>query len=177
VTGFADLLLSVIAAADVACLRIAGDDAARVTTIAKTLLPLAQERDVAVLLDDADLTAKLRADGVHLTDPTLYAKARRGLGAEGIVGVACPLERHTAMEVSEAGADYVQFSVTTENQAEALDLIAWWTEMMTVPSVVAGMFTPEMAKAFIAAGADFLAPDPIIWSAPDPVKAISALLP
>ncbi|WP_374312546.1 thiamine phosphate synthase [Dongia sp.] len=175
-TGFADLLLSTIAATDVACLRIAGDDTARVTTIAKTLLPLAQERDIAVLLDDTDLTVKLQADGVHLSDPTLYAKARRSVGAEGIVGVACPLERHTAMEVSEAGADYVQFSVTTETEAEALDLIAWWTEMMTVPSVVAAVFTPETAKAFVAAGVDFLAPSPTIWSAPDPVKAIAALL-
>jgi thiamine-phosphate pyrophosphorylase len=147
-----------------------------VATLAKDLLPPAQERGVAVLLDDAELALKLRADGVHLTDPTLYARARRSIGADGIVGVACPLERHTAMEVSEAGADYVQFAVTEATQGEALELIAWWTEMMTVPSVAAGSFTPDLAKAFVAAGADFLAPDAAIWSAPEPAKAIAALL-
>ena len=48
--------------------------------------------------------------------------------------------------------------------------------MMTVPSVVAGALTPETAKAFIAAGADFLAPDATIWSMPAPLDAIAALL-
>jgi thiamine-phosphate pyrophosphorylase len=174
VSAFADLLTKVIAAADVACLWIAGTDAARIATIAKPLLPLAQDQGIAVLFDDADLAQKLRGDGVHLTDPTLYAKARRTIGTDGIVGVACPLERHTAMEVGEAGADYVQFDI--DGSADALDLVAWWTEMMTVPSVVAGTFTPESAKTFIGAGADFLAPAPTIWAVPDPVAAIAALL-
>ncbi len=163
-------------AADIACLRITGTDAARVTTVAKTLLPLAQDKGVAVLLDDADLAAKLRADGVHLADTSRYREARRIIGADGIVGVACPLERHTAMEVGEAGADYVEFALAEAMEADAVDLIAWWTEMMTVPSVVAGAFTPEIAAQFVAAGADFLAPDSSIWSASDPTKAIAALL-
>jgi thiamine-phosphate pyrophosphorylase len=174
VSAFADLLVKAITTADIACLRIAGDDAARVATIAKPLLHLAQDQGVAVLFDDADLTLKLRGDGVHLTDPALYAKARRAIGTDGIVGVACPLERHTAMEVGEAGADYVQFDV--DGRAEALDLVAWWTEMMTVPSVVAGTFDGASAKAFIGAGADFLAPAQTIWAVPDPVAAIAALL-
>lgn len=165
-----------MAAADIACLRIAGTDAARVTTIAKTLLPLAQDKGVAVLLDDADLAIKLRADGVHLSDGGRYRDARRIVGTDGIVGVACPLERHTAMEVGEAGADYVQFTATTDLQAEAVELAVWWTEMMTVPSVIAGQFTADTAAQFVGAGTDFLAPDPAIWSAPDPVTAIAALL-
>lgn len=172
-SAFADLLAKAIAAADIACLRITGDDAARIATIAKPLLPLAQDQGVAVLFDDADLTLKLRGDGVHLTDPALYAKARRTLGTDGIVGVACPLERHTAMEVGEAGADYVQFQ---PGMAEDIELIAWWSEMMTIPSVIAGKFTPESAKAFIGAGADFLAPAPTIWAESDPIAAIAALL-
>lgn len=171
-TAFAKLLTASIAAADVACLHIAGTDAARITTIAKTLLAPAQDKGVAVLLDDADLAVKLRADGVHLADPDLYAKARRLIGNDGIVGVACPLERHTAMEVSEAGADYVQFAAA----AETLELVAWWTEMMTVPSVVAGALSPDTAAPYVAAGADFLAPDAGIWSQPDPVAVIGALL-
>ena len=172
-SAFADLLAKAISAADIACLRIAGSDAARIATIAKPLLPIAQDQDVAVLFDDADLALKLRGDGVHLIDPTLYAKARRTIGTDGIVGVTCPLERHTAMEAGEAGADYVQFQ---PDATEDVELIAWWTEMMTVPSVIAGTFTPESAKTFIGAGADFLAPEPTIWAASDPVSAIAALL-
>lgn len=174
--AFANLLSKAIAAADIACLHIAGDDQARITTIAKTLLPLAQDKGVAVLLDRADLAANLRADGVHLTDIGQYREARRLIGGDGIVGMACPLERHTAMEVGEAGADYVAFATSADAHDQATDLIAWWTEMMTVPSVVAGTFTPETAAQFIAAGADFLAPDPTIWSSTDPVAAIAGLL-
>ena len=173
-SAFADLLGKAVKAADIACLRIAGSDAERVSTIAEPLLPLAQDHGVAVLLDDADLAVKLRADGVHLLDPALYAKARRTIGNDGIVGVACPMERHTAMEAGEAGADYIQFAHGAS--AEDIELIAWWTEMMTVPSVVAGKFTADSARTFIGLGADFLAPDPAIWSTPDPVAAIAALL-
>ena len=153
---------------------LAGNDAERIATISKSLLPLAQDKGVAVLLDDADLALKLRADGVHLLDPALYAKARRAIGNDGIVGVACPLERHTAMEVGEAGADYVEFQAG--NAPEDIELIAWWTEMMTVPSVIAGTFTADSARILIGFGADFLAPAPAIWSTPDPVGAISTLL-
>jgi thiamine-phosphate pyrophosphorylase len=78
------------------------------------------------------------------------------------------------MESGEAGADYVQFLPGTA--PEDLELIAWWTEMMTVPSVIAGRFTRESAQTLIGAGADFLAPLPDIWSCPDPVAAIGALL-
>ena len=79
------------------------------------------------------------------------------------------------MEVGEAGADYVQFAATPE--PDALELLHWWTEMMTVPSVIAGTFLPESASAFIGAGADFLAPAPAIWAAERPIEAIAALIP
>ncbi len=173
-SAFADLLEKAITTADIGCLRIAGTDAVRISTIAKSVLPLAQGQGVAVLLDDADLAVKLHADGVHLFDPALYANARRILGGNGIVGVSCPLERHTAMEVAEAGADYVQFDVGSS--PENLELVAWWTEMMTVPSVIAGSFDTNRAKVFILAGADFLAPAPAIWLQADSDKAIAALL-
>ena len=174
-SAFAEQLTRAIDSADIACLRIAGSDLARIATIAKSLLAPAQERGVAVLLDDADLAVKLQADGVHLADPSAYAKARRTIGTNGIVGVACPLERHTAMEVGEAGADYVAFSPNTA--PDGIDLVAWWTEMMTVPSVVCGTFDVATATAFVAAGADFLAPAPAIWATPDPLAAIAALIP
>lgn len=175
-SAFATLLDRAIAAADIACLRIAGSDGARVTTIAKELLAPAQKAGVAVLLDDTDLAEKLGADGVHLDNPTLYAQARKRLGPGGVIGVACPLERHVAMEVSEAGADYVQFPFTRENAEDALNLIAWWTEVMTVPSVVTCPPDQALADQIVAVGADFLAPDVTLWQQPDPIAAITALL-
>jgi thiamine-phosphate pyrophosphorylase len=169
-------LLKAIASADIACLRIAGADSARVTTVAKSLLPLAQDRGVAVLLDDADLAAKMGADGVHLVDASRYRDARRMVGNDGIVGVSCPLERHDAMNVGDDGADYVLFSFTRDNTDAGLELIAWWSEMMTVPCVAAGDITPAVAAQIVAAGADFLAPSASIWSEEDPLATIAGLL-
>lgn len=146
------------------------------TILAKELLLPAQKAGIAVLLDEADLVEKLGADGVHLDDPALYAQARRRLGAGGVVGVACPLERHVAMEVSEVGADYVQFPLTPDNAEDALDLIAWWAEVMTVPSVVTCLPDPAVAKRIVAAGADFLAPAPILWAEPNPAASLAGLL-
>jgi thiamine-phosphate pyrophosphorylase len=162
--------------ADIACLRIAGNDAVRVTTIARELLGPAQDADIAVLLDDVELAQKLSADGVHLADPTRYAEARRQLGAGMIVGVACPLERHVAMEVAEAGADYVHFSQDSAGTEELADLIGWWAEMMTVPSVAYCRPDPDVAAATISMGADFLAPDVTLWQQPDPVALLARLL-
>ena len=176
-TAFADLLKQAIAASDIACLRIMGDDTDRVTTVAKALLPLAQEQGVAVLLDTADLAVKLRADGVHLADAGRYREARRLIGTDGIVGIGCPLERHAAMEAADDGADYVQFFLTDNNAEDALELVEWWSEVMTVPCVIGGVLSPSRAAQFVAAGVDFLAPDHGIWSEQDPVAAIASLLP
>lgn len=175
-TAFAELLKQAVAASDIACLRIMGDDSDRVTTVAKVLLPLAQDQGVAVLLDTADLAVRLRADGVHLVDAGRYGEARSLLGNDGIVGIGSPLERHAAMIAADDGADYVQFFLTDTNAEEALELVEWWTEMMTVPSVIGGALTPSLAARFKAAGIDFLAPDHSIWSENDPIDKIAALL-
>ena len=137
----------------------------------------AQEAGVAVLLDDPELARNLGADGVHLEDPARYAEVRRRLGPDFIVGVACPLERHIAMEVGEADADYVQFTCANENIDDALDLIGWWSEVMTVSGVVACPPDREIAARIVAAGADFLAPDITLWNLPDPVAFVAGLIP
>lgn len=174
-SAFADLLSRSIANADVACLRIAGKDRERVTTIARDLMGPTQTAGIAVLLDDADLARKLGADGVHLADPKNYADARKTMGDRFSIGIACPSERHVAMEAAEAGADYIQFDFDPAAADDFLELVAWWAEMMTVPSVVHCPPEPAVAAAVIAAGADFLAPDASLWSLPDPISALASL--
>lgn len=174
VNKFVDLLKQAISATDVACLRVTGYDTPNLLHIAKTLLPIAQDQGVAVLLDSSDLAITLLADGAHLTDATKYHQTRRIIGVDNIIGVSCPLERHTAMEMGDAGADYIEFQPSLE--PKDIELIVWWNEIMTVPSVIAGTFDTASAKTFISAGADFLAPAPTIWATPNPIAAIAALL-
>ena len=171
---------SVLEIADVACLLIAAPLDARdadVETIAAPLIRAAQARDVAALLPGrATLAKTLGADGVHLDlrlasipDATrTYRDARKSLAEDAIVGALCPPERHLAMELAELGADYIGFDLSAP---ETADLIAWWGEMMTVPSV-AIVESPADAKTLAAAGADFIAIGPAVWQQSDPLETI-----
>jgi thiamine-phosphate pyrophosphorylase len=170
--------------ADVACLLIAAPDGARdddLRAIAEPLIRAAQAREVAALLfGRAALAQALGADGVHLDLRAVpagdamraYREARKMLADDAIVGVACPPERHLAMELAEAGADYVGFDLAA---AEAAETIAWWGEIMTVPCIAFGPLDPATASALARSGADFIAPEPGLWSRVDPDGELTAL--
>jgi thiamine-phosphate pyrophosphorylase len=138
------------------------------------VMPPLQARNVAVLIQGhASLAKSLGADGVHLADPDDYAEARKTLGPDAIVGIASPIERHAAMEIADAGGDYVLFDIGAGGAVP--DVLAWWAEMMTVPLVARGQFKPVDCAGFAAASIDFLAPDAGLWKAADPVGDLAAL--
>lgn len=135
---------------------------------ARTLIAEAQKRNIAVLvassLNDA---AKLGADGVHLPwsrEIVREFKTLKQAAAPGtIIGVDAGRSRHDAMEVAEAGADYVAFGVPPhvedrERAAERqLGLVSWWSEVVEIPCVAFDVDDPEAAHSLAAAGADFVA--------------------
>jgi thiamine-phosphate pyrophosphorylase len=151
-------LSEALAAEDAACLLLRGGDGA-VRAAADRLRAAAHERDIALLIEDrVELAAALQVDGVHLAAASGYAAARRRLGADGIVGATCA-SRHDAMELAEAGADYVVFGDVDgpAPAAETRALVEWWSELMTVPCVAAPCATPADRAALAAIGADFVA--------------------
>jgi thiamine-phosphate pyrophosphorylase len=175
---------SAIAASDVASLLIAapdtaGDDA--LAAVAGPLIRIAQGQGIAVLLPGrAGLAKSLGADGVHLdlraaaaSDlQRLTREARAASAPDAIVGVLSPPERDAAMDAAEAGADYIGFDLAAE---ECDALIRWWGEVMTVACVAFGRIDPAMATALAQDRADFIAPDPELWSRADPAGEIAAL--
>jgi len=174
---FRDVLTQALDAGDVACVQLrlkeaADDDIRRACDI---LQPVAQRRGVAFLLNDRpDLAAQAGCDGVHVgQEDAPYKEARRRLGTDRIVGVTCHDSRHLAIDAAEAGADYVAFGAffpTTTKPSRyraSLDLLAWWSEVMTVPSVAIGGITPQNCAPLVAAGADFLAVVSAVWDHPD----------
>jgi len=180
---------------DVACvqLRLKGPDGTpaprdEVRRAAQILMPEAQSRDVAFLInDDAELAAELRADGVHVGQDDLDAKAARAVvGADAIVGVTCHDSRHLAMEAAENGADYVAFGAfypTTTKDAKTRtepEILEIWSSMTTVPCVAIGGITLDNAQPLIDAGADFLAVVAAVWDHPagpaNAVRAFNALM-
>ncbi|WP_092621325.1 thiamine phosphate synthase [Roseospirillum parvum] len=179
--GFAEQLTEALDGGDVACLQIrlkeADDDTVR--RAVDRLRPLAQDREVAVILNDRpDLAAETGCDGVHVgQDDTPCAQARRLVGAEAIVGVTCHDSRHLALLAGEAGADYVAFgaffpTATKDAPTHAEpDLLAWWSAMTVLPSVAIGGITVDNAAPLIAAGADFLAVSNGVWGHPEGPRA------
>jgi len=181
--AFSPLLEAALDAGDVACvqLRLKEVDDDTICRTVDVLRPVAQSRDVAFLLNDRpDLAARTGCDGVHVgQEDASYTEARRRVGKDGIVGVTCHDSRHLAMEAAEAGADYVAFgaffpTATKDPAARAeAELLAWWSELMTVPCVAIGGITPVNAAPLIAAGADFLAVCAGVWEHPEgPAAAV-----
>ena len=183
--GFATLLDEVLAAGDVASLqiRLKDLDDEAVARAVGFLRPVAQRQGVAVILNDRpDLAFETGCDGVHVgQDDASYREARAAVGPDAIVGVTCHASRHLAMEAADAGADYVAFGAffpTTTKEAKSqapIEIVEWWSTLMTVPSVAIGGITVENCRPLIEAGADFLAVSSGVWNHPaGPQEAVRA---
>ena len=186
--AFADRLKAALDAGDVACLQLRlkdiGDDA--ICRAADILRPITEGRDVAFIMNDRpDLALKTGCDGVHVgQEDAPYDEARRLLGPDRIVGVTCYASRHLAIEAAEKGADYVAFggffpSPTKGGRRFTSDpeILSWWSETMTVPSVAIGGITPQNCGPLVASGVDFLAVISAVWDHPDgPASAVRAFL-
>ena len=182
---FAPILKCTLAAGDVACLQLRLKDVPEeeIERAIDVLMPIAQQRDVAFILNDRpDLAKRFGCDGVHVgQDDASYAEARAALGADRVVGVTCHDSRHLAMEAAEAGADYVAFgaffpTTTKDPKASAeVEILKWWSEIMVVPCVAIGGITVENAAPLVEAGADFLAVSSGVWAHPaGPEAAVRA---
>ena len=82
-------------------------------------------------------------------------------------------------DAGEAGADYVSFgpvgdSALYRGEPAPLDLFQWWSETIEVPVVAEGAITRDLL-AHLSSVSDFVAIGPEIWSAEDPVAALTAL--
>ena len=134
----------------------------------RPLIALAQTNDVAALvLNDTTLAKAVKADGVHIgwSEDVLRqtADVRKVLGPDAIVGTDAGRSRHDAMELGEAGADYVAFGIPPhvqdrERAAERqLDLVAWWSDLFELPCVAFNVEDSDQAAKLFRAGADFIA--------------------
>jgi thiamine-phosphate pyrophosphorylase len=183
--GFPDLLAAALDAGDVACLQLRLKDAPEdaIRRAVDELLPVAQAREVAFLLnDDARLAAATGCDGAHLGQTDGDHAAARKLLAGKILGITCHASRHLAMEAGELGADYVAFGAffptTTKEAIHKADpeILEWWSEMMEVPAVAIGGITPANCGPLVRAKVDFLAVVGAVWNHPEgPAAGVRAM--
>jgi thiamine-phosphate pyrophosphorylase len=185
IKSFAPRLEEALNAGDVAALQLRLKDTSDsfVLEAAATLMPIAHKHDVAFIVNDRpDLARAANADGVHIgTEDGTYAEARNLLGPRAMIGVTAKNSRHAAIEAAEAGADYVAFGsfFPTRSKAEtvdcAIDILEWWSELMTTPAVAIGGITPQNCAPLVKAGADFIAAIGSVWDHPQgPGAAVEA---
>ena len=186
---FTDVLKRALDAGDVASFQLRLKDVPEdeIKRAVDALMPVAQKRDVAFILNDRpDLARAFGCDGVHIgQEDASYDEARLIVGKNAIVGVTCHDSRHLANEAAEAGADYVAFGAffpTSTKDAKSHaepEILQWWAEMMVVPCVAIGGITTENAAPLVEAGADFLAVSNGVWAHENgpaaAVKAFNAL--
>jgi thiamine-phosphate pyrophosphorylase len=175
-----DVLAELLAEADVASILLVGDPSDRPRESVLRLRDLAGAHEAAFLLDGhVEMAAEIGADGVHLPpDPQLYRRAREALGQRAVIGFGSVGSRHLAMVLAELGADYVAFGPLTDDsnpRDHRAELIAWWSEIFVVPSVVWDVENPEDAARFASLGADFIAPSLRLWDGTAPLKEIAAI--
>ncbi len=143
-------------------LRLADADERTLINRIKTLAPIVQARDVALIIEDrADLVARAGADGAHLAGSAALVAAIGTLKPQHIAGAGHLPTRHDAMLAAEAGADYVMFGEPdAEGRRPALaaiaERVAWWSELFEIPCVAYAERFGEMGE-LCAAGADFIA--------------------
>ena len=178
--GFARILDGVLPAANVAAvlLRLADASERELINRAKTLAPVVQARDVALLLDGhADIAVRAGADGAHLSGVAALRDAIAALQPARIAGAGGLRTRDDAMLAGEMGADYVMFGepdpAGRRPSFEAIvERVAWWAEVFQPPCVgYAG--APDEVAPLANAGADFVALGDWIWTAaPGPAAAV-----
>lgn len=183
-----ETLLTALAAAPVSTVLLTPGPGGRIdAALAKDLIGLGQKKSVAMLIaDDVALARSLKADGMHLTwskdQLTRYRAAREHLGSHAIVGADAGRSRHDAMELAEAGADYVAFGIPphvedkpTARQRQT-DLVSWWSEIFEVPCVAMDVQGQEDAAGLYATGADFVAVSlPVAASADELIAFVHAI--
>src|SRR4051812_26606518 len=174
-------LSGLLAGADVAAVlvRLKPSDPRGMISRIKLLAPAVQDSGAALLIEgDVELVARAGADGAHLVGLEALQEALPTLKPDRIAGVGGLNTRHDSMTAGEAGADYVLFGEPDRHgsrpSVEAIaERLEWWAELFE-PPCVGFAATFEEARAFAAAGADFVLVDDLIWN--DPRGAAAALM-
>jgi thiamine-phosphate pyrophosphorylase len=103
------------------------------------------------------------------------------VGPDATVGVTCKDSRHLAMDLAEAGADYVAFGAFFPSDTKGdttpcdIEVISIWAETTNVPCVAVGGITVDNCLPLVEAGVDFIAVSGGVWNYPaGPAAAVKA---
>jgi thiamine-phosphate pyrophosphorylase len=155
---------AICAAGDVASALAPGD-------LVPALVPAAVKHDVALL--SADEKHARDCDGIEITTRADYDHARKLLGGGKIIGALAGVSRHAAMDLAEAGADYIAFHQARLKPHEE-PIIRWWSGLFEVPCIAADPVGPEGVAQLLTQQPDFIRPPDSIWTSPEEARRIVA---
>jgi thiamine-phosphate pyrophosphorylase len=175
-------LMQAFAGGDVAAvlLRLAPGDERSLTERVKALAPPVQAQNVALVVEaSAQVASRGGADGVHLTQGAdVIADARSSLKQERIIGVGGLRSRHDAMDMGEAGVDYVMFGEPRPDGSlpplpAVIERASWWAEIFETPCIA---YSPdaESVPALIETGAEFVALGEWVFAEGVDIRAVVA---
>lgn len=143
-------------------------------TMVEAFSPLAVKHDVALIVRD-DIAAAFRAvaDGVEISSAAECRNARQMLTVDQIVGARCGTSRHLAMEIAEAGADYVAFTQAQEKSPDE-PIIGWWSSLFEIPCIAADPVEPVDLATLLTQRPDFIRPSDAMWHSPAECRVLIA---
>ncbi len=164
-------LPAILGSADAAAVlvRLKESDPRSMITAVKALAPAIQSTGAALLIDGhPDIVARAGADGAHLTGIAALEESLPALKPDRIAGAGGLSTRHDSMRAGELGADYVLFGERDAHgrrpSPDAInERLAWWAELFEPPCVGYAISLKEAAD-FVAAGADFVLVDDLVWN-------------
>ncbi|GLI91489.1 thiamine phosphate synthase [Methylocystis echinoides] len=172
---FHPALTAALSAGEIASLliRLAGDDPRKNEDIVRALAPVAQDRGVAVLVEDSVTVAmRARADGAHIAGAgDALVDAAKKLSPKYIVGAGDLPTRDDAMRAGEIGVDYVLFE--NDDRDALVERVGWWAELFNTPCVARAATLADVAP-LAKAGADFVMLDDAVWADPRGPAAAAA---
>jgi len=169
----------------------------RATNLVK---PIQAQGSAILIAGDSRIAVRLGADGMHSEEEshialerfpknvTLFSdknhdennKSARERKYSIMRGYGNIKDRHSAMELGEAGADYIMFGkLGADKQPQPhprnLRLATWWANLMKIPCIIqAGTDIESIGKA-VETGAEFIAIEEMIFSNLDEHAALVKL--
>ncbi|MBZ4219793.1 MAG: thiamine phosphate synthase [Chlorobium sp.] len=141
-----------------------------------------QYQALCIINDRVDIALASKADGVHLGQQDLPARAaRKLLGETAIIGVTASSLKE-ALQAEQDGADYIGFghiypthSKLKESSPLGLDILQKTAALVSLPILAIGGINQENAASVISSGASGIAVISAISKANDPARAAREL--
>lgn len=168
-------LSEAVAGGDIAALLIDCDAQhdSELQKIAQSLVPIAQAKDVAVVLrGDTRIAGRAKCDGLHLDgDLDTLHDAVEDLSDRFMLGAIGSNKRHEAMERGESGIDYIMFGRLEAPEQESaypqsFEMADWWSSLFEVPAVLLAGRNIEECEPIAQAGIEFVGLRSAIWDHP-----------